>query len=285
MPRYYIYTSRDDGGCPIEAVNFILAHEAATGQTMDMVQRMAMCGYVSRLKGNNTTNGSDILSALSGTDSVIYPLCPIDDTTANASAYSMELLRASSFGTYNNFVSGDFTENGVIGGTTKYFDCGVSTDDLGTQHSLITYSRTDQVESSIVMGTWEGSNTNATYLQPRISPSRAVFRHSSNSSIIIDPVATSDGMLLISRSPVNAIFYEIDNIKQGSGDYPLVPTGTSANNVYFHAQNRAGVAGNYATHQLSFYAVIPYLSTAERQDFYEATLWLQQNIITGGRDV
>ena len=110
--------------CPQEAVDFIAAHETATGVAMDAIQKSAVCGFVSRLKGSGTTNGTDLWTAFTNADTRIFPLAPSSNSVASADGCRIELMTQTQRGTYFNFVAGDFQPNGVTGGSTKIFRCG-----------------------------------------------------------------------------------------------------------------------------------------------------------------
>lgn len=268
--------------CSAEGLAFISAHEAATGTTMGTVQKQAICGFVSRLMGNGTTYGSDIWTTAVSRGAVLYPLCPIDDSTANANAYSIDLFSQSALGTFNNFIAGDITPNGVIGGSTKYFDSGVAPSAFNRDNVLSgAYCRnTPTILTANGSANTGGINRHLFLFR---STNDCIGAINTNSSTIY---ATSTIGLLGFGRLTSATEYANKNGALLTGSSTTAATQT-ANNVYFHGQNIGGVPSNTGGDaQLAMYYVgMQNLTVNELADFYEAVQWYQTNVITGGRNV
>jgi hypothetical protein len=111
----------------VDATAFITAFNTNTGASMDAVQQTAVVNAVQGLKGEGLTfNCTRLWDTLVAGDARWYPYCPIDDSTANALAYQMELFTASAAGTFVGFVGGNFTPNGLTGGAGKYLRTGIA---------------------------------------------------------------------------------------------------------------------------------------------------------------
>jgi hypothetical protein len=261
-----------------EALAFIAAHEAATGLTMGEVQKLAILGFVDRLKGNGTVNGSDIWSLMIARGSYLFPLTPIDDTTANASAYNLDLISASSVGTFINFVGADFTPNGVIGGTGKKFATGVTTDSYGARNfGYGVYCRTNSRNNSFYE-VGNGGGFRCT-MALRVLANQFQSRVNDSGFLSVQPNTDSRGFYISQSHPAlggdsykNGVFINFS---------ALAGNGTNTNSFDFHAYLTL-----YSTRELSMYLLgLPYLSANEQADLYEAVQWYQTNVITGGRNV
>jgi len=264
-----------DSVCSAEGLAFISAHETATGLTMGDIQKAAICGFVDRLKGNGTTNGSDIWTNAVSRGALIYPLCPIDDSTANASAYNIELVSQSALGSFINFVPADITPNGVQGGTGKYFNTTVN-------HSL--YPQDDNSIGGYINIGNSGNQQIAGVTPPnfylQVSTVSFIWRlNSSSGGTYID--AVREGLFIGQRSDsTNTDLYK-DGVLVGSQS--LTSSSPVSKNVFFHRVN--GLT-NYFTGRFAMYIYgMPSMTSNEQADFYEAVQWYQTNVITGGRNV
>lgn len=283
--RFTYWGSKQSLVCSAEGLSFIAAHEAATGSTMGDIQKTAICGFVSRLMGNDTTFGTNLWTMFDNNNTKLWTLTPIDDSTANAAAYNVELMSASTLGTYNNFISGDFTPNGVIGGSTKYFDTGVSPNGFGSNNfATCMYSRTNVEAFTSDFGALTSPNSTH-YLQTRrflTTSNRLLYRHNTSTTVNTSN-SDSRGLFLMNRNGNNNYMY-----RNGTQLVTTVDSGNLApsHNLYFHALNNNGTTSTESSRQLALYATfIPYLNANENVDFYEAVQWYQSNVITGGRNV
>jgi len=281
MSRKVIYYNSSFSACSIEALNFIAIVESASGLTMDAHQKNIMCGFVSRLKGNYTTYSSDNWSKFVLNNTKIWPLCPINDTTANAAAYSAELISASIKGSYINMVPGDFSPYGVTGGTGKYFETYLNDYRWSISNfGFGIYSRTNAISNSYIDA---GSNTS--YLQTRADLSRFIVRvfGKGNGLTVANDNTDSRGLFQAQIGPGPGSLFTVEKMKNGlilNSDLDASPSQNSQT-FTFHRRNTS-----YSIRELSMYILgTPFLTAKENADFYEAIQWYQTNIITGGRNV
>lgn len=274
---------QDDFICSdVDGAAFISAHESATGSLMGETQKMAICSLVGNLKGVGTTNGSNLWSALTTKGSYLFPLCPSSDSVATANGYNIELLSASSVGTFNNFVSGDFTPSGLSGGTTKYFDLGVAPsawalNDVG--HAFYVLSNTGG--NTIPFGTNDGSSS-FTVLRVGVSPNNMATRINNNSYGSFNSVSSLVGLYHFQRPNST----QISDFFNGSFLATSARSSTSAttNNMYAMSRNNNGTPANNITGTSGGWAFnLPVMTLNEASDFYESLSNFQNNVITGGR--
>jgi len=267
------------GGFDANAIAFILAHEASTGLTMGDTQKNAINNLYKRLKGQGTTNSSNLYNMAVSNGARIFPLCPTNDSTASENGYKLDLVSdGANIGTYNNFVSGDFNVNGATGGTTKWFDSGKN----ATQFSLTNvshwvYSRTNSA------GTFSEIGTNSrTQLDLRVSGNLARIRINDNTTNTISNTS-SLRFFGISRNGTTKYFIN-QTTKTSVGTVANV---SSSVVISFHAQtNGGGVSLTESTRQLSFYIVgLSDLTQNEIDDLYYCVQQYQTEVITGGRQV
>ena len=276
MANYITYgSSFTSFTCSVEGLAFIAAHEAATGLTMGDVQKTAICGFIDRLKGNNTTNGSDIWTKAVSSNALIYPLCPIDDSTANANAYNIELISQAALGNFINFVPADITPNGVQGGTGKYFNTTVN-------HSLYPQNN-NSIGGYINIGN-TGSEQIAGVTPPNFylqaSTVSFIWRlNSSGGGTYID--AVRDGMFIAQRNNSNNTNLYKNGVLVSS--ISLASSTPASKSVFFH---RVSGLNTYFSGRFTMYIYgMPSMTPNEQADFYEAVQWYQTNVITGGRNV
>jgi hypothetical protein len=106
----------------VNASAIIAAHNTVTGNTMGSVQQAAVLNAVLRLKGAIGTFNVRIWDTAISQGWEWLPYIPINDSTANALAYSVEFFDPSTTVTLNNFVSGDFSVDGLVGGSGKFIE-------------------------------------------------------------------------------------------------------------------------------------------------------------------
>lgn len=268
-PISFITASTDS-----DALGFILAHEAATGLSMDRIQKNAIAGLVSRLKGVGTTNGSDLWTNAKDRDAKMWVHAPSNDTTISYDGCNVELFSASTLGTFNNFISSDLTVNGLKGGTTKYFDTNKNIQDYGNKCTYGVY-----VQDNISETLFECGQDYRNYMLTRDTSNRFQVRIGGTSTLITSN-SNSQGLFSGSRS-TTLIEHHKNGVLQLSGGSAY--STDIARTFPFHGYV---VGGSYSTKRQSIYFVgFPYMSTNEHADFYEAVQWYQTNIITGGRNV
>lgn len=276
------------GGWDDDALAFILAHEASTGLSMGGVQKSAINNLYRRLKGQGTTHGSNLHSMAVTNGARIFPLCPTDNTTASANAYKLDLVsNGANSGTYNNFVSGNFTPQGVIGGATKYFDTGISPNSYPLNDMLsFMYTRNIASTSVYCFGTTDVSSKNRLALTSRTTLGLEFGYYVNNiaSTNISSTLANNKGLVAIQRANSSSITLWLNgNIINTTN---VSSTGRSSNNIYFHALNNNGTASNAYDKQVAMYGVgLPALTANEHSDLNWIVNLYQTEIITGGRQV
>ena len=281
---FKIFVEQPVETCPIEALDFISAHETATGVSMDQIQRNTICGFVDRLKGNGTTNGSDLWTAFTNAGSRIFPLAPSSDLVSSADACRMELITQTQRGTYINFLAGDFQPNGVTGGSTKIFRCGnaptdYAPDDLGFGTYVVTRNN---VANVALCGVDAGGGTNRQFIQDRTTLTESVVRIQDFDALQTTAARPTTGMYYAQRNGTTKEHY-VDNTLIYSQTSSFTTTRTNFE-MGFHAFNRSNTTLIESSSTLGMYVYgAPYLSSTEYADFIESITWYQQNIITGGR--
>lgn len=272
----------------INALAFISAHETSTGVPMGLTQKLAIQGFVLRLKGQFTTNGTNIWTTARANGGRLWPLCPIDDTTANADAYRVELITANPLGDYVNFTPGDITPTGAVGGAGKYFDTNTNYRQVNADLSTISvYARThDTTNFRTYIGAAARNSNNAFYaslIRRQDSDTRMGYSINSAVDVAITP-SQAVGLLTAQRFAVgnHRFFYngvQIDS-KTRSRIVSMIP------NTYAHALNDRDTLVSENTSELALYCTNWRNMTDEgTADFNEAIQWYQTNVITGGRNV
>lgn len=269
--------------CPIEALDFITAHETATGVSMDQIQKDTICGWVDRLQGNGTTNGTDLWTIFTNAGTRIFPLAPSSDSVSSADGCRMEVMTQTQRGTYINFVAGDFQPNGVTGGSTKIFRCGNSpsdypADDLG----FGVYITSGGGSGGFPCGVDSGGGTNRQGIWDRTVLTESLARLQDLDGLQTVAARPTTGMYYLQRSGTTKEHY-VGNTQLFSVTSSFTTTRT-AFQMGFHAYNRANTTLIESSSTLGMYVYgAPFLSSTEYADFIESITWYQQNIITGGR--
>jgi hypothetical protein len=283
MSRKFVFTSYNSG-LDADAAQFILNWEASTGVSMPTTQRLAVNDLYRGLKGEGTPFGSNLWSIAVSNQAQIFPLIPLNDTSANALSYSLEAVSKGVFiGNYVNMISSDFTELGVIGGTGKVFDTLKSQNFYSISNvSIGAYCRTNAaINNSIIFGAGTTGSVDAIFVNPRNASGQLTY--SINDSSFSAPLnSSSNGFIFVQRNGLLRESYR-NNILIHS--ISISTTIQSNRNMYFHGRND-GTINSPTTRELSFYVYgMPYLSSDERYDFYHIIQRLQSNVITGGRQI
>jgi len=260
--------------CSAEGLAFISAHETATGLTMGDIQKGAVCGFIDRLKGNGTTNGSDIWTTAVSRGARMWIHCPTNDSTISFNGCNIELFSQTTLGTFNNFLSGDLTVFGLKGGTTKYFDTNKNIQNYGNNCTYGVY-----VQDNIQETLFECGQDFRNYMLTRDISNRFQLRIGGTSTLITNNT-NSQGLFSGSRS-LTVIEQHKNGVLKLSGGSAY--STDIARTFPFHAYV---VGGSYSTKRQSIYFLgLPYMSANEHADLYEAIQWYQTNVITGGRNV
>jgi hypothetical protein len=256
------------------AAEFIYQHNVATGLTMAAVQRTAITTLSKNLNGDGTFNSSQFLPRMIEQGSKFYPYCPVDNSTANNNAYKMNLIDPSDNLTFVNFVAGDFTPQGLIGGATKKASTGLSTNRFLTyQIGHHVYCRTNSTADLCIMGDSYAS------LQLWLRTPALNSHVALNSAGANIAVADSLGLASISQ-----IFGEgIKLRKRGVVIGTLSAGGTvSSNEIFLHC---AGSTYFDTRQAAGFCLGFTPLTANEWADWEELWTRYQTNVITGGRQV
>jgi hypothetical protein len=254
------------------AANFITS-AAITGAT----QRTAVNGFVQRLKGFSTTNSSNVLPKIRK----LFPYCPIDASTANATCYAKDLLGGSD-GTFVNFVSGDFLVTGLAGGGTKYLNMNfnpVAQSSSPTNFGFGVDATTTTTAVTNPIGLSDGANTQYTSL---------VYFSGRLATGIAEAANTS--RVTYANMPANLLFITVNGTTKtvynnGSLIDSFVRTGSAFFNASFfaHARNTAGTPGTHDPRVFRGFLITDGLTANEARDLDDAWDWFQANVISGGR--
>jgi len=257
---------------PSEAIRFIEAHELQTGSTMGEIQKTAVYTLVSMLKGYGTTNGSDLWSKFVANGSSIYPVCPSNGTTASATAYEMELISKTKKGSFVNFLSTDFNNNGYLGGSGKYFDSNTQPSDFPQDDvGYYAWNSSAQFSFRYLFGSTNGSQNGVGFVYQAATRLRFSVNTTYPSSFITVPSML--GFLGVVRSTsTNKRYYQNGSLVINTSSFGGSTTPLSQN-VYFSANNLNGTAANFQLARISFMiSGSPGFDDAENQDLYEAIL-------------
>lgn len=272
-----------------DALAFIAAQNANTGSSMAITQKIAINNLYKRFKNIiPTPNGSDLWTKVVASSSRIWPLCPINDSTASAAAYNIEFVSKTVLGTFNGFVSGDYTPNGVIGGSnSKYFNVGNSPNSYPLNDMLtLAYTRNVATSTSFVFGTGAASPTNRIHLAARTTAGQELgFQVNDNTATnISSTLANNKGLIGVQRAASGTKTLWLNGTSVNSTS--VTSTGTTTNNMYFHVFNNNGSAANSYDKQLAMYLFgLPALTANENSDLYWIVNLYQTEVITGGRQV
>lgn len=273
-----------------DAWAFITEAQTVAVSTMGTRQRDEL-NYVHLFLKGQVAGGINVYSTWKAAGVFWRADIPINDTTANSGVYAMNLLNATEKGTFVGFVAGDFTINGVTGGSGKYFNFGKAPSAFpqnGVSHYL--YSRTNSMLNAISFGSstavGDPAGVSATVITTKFTDGRLYGKVNRAAGYDINSFIMPDtlGLIGIERNSGN-----VNLVKNGS--VISTATGTTSTtpssfNMYAHANNGAGTAAFFSTRQYCGFIVgLPVLSTGEKTALYNIVQHLQTNIIPGGRQV
>jgi hypothetical protein len=180
--------------------------------------------------------------------------------------------------TNNNFVSGDYTSDGLAGnGSTKFLQTGFATTSLGTNLAHISVSasgtETSAPAGTIVdaMGTYDGSTSESFYGIEwyTFGGNRGGFVGGFNSASIPPPFSATERHMLVSReSSTSLTLY-----RSGTSVATQSISVTYANNMrefYVFALNNAGTAQRFTASRMQCYSIGLSLTATQAQSFYAA---------------
>jgi len=243
-------------------------------------QQSVLNTFVLMLKGTGTTNSSDLWSKIYA----LYPYCPIDGSTANATAYSYNLKNPATFQVaWTGFVSGDYTVNGVIGGSGKYGDTNLNilSNLPSMEFGIDSYTRTQNTSLQVEMG---ASKSVLPYDGGLIYPYGTVSVGYTyvNKFVTATLQTTRTGLLSAQYDGTNS-----DKYRNGVSFSTTAQTSAVRQNLNFiiHARNFGGVINANSTKSNAGFSIRQAFDTNEMADFFEAWDYYQTNIISGGRNV
>jgi hypothetical protein len=265
-----------------DAATFIVAHNAASGLSMDSVQVDAVDGLVTRLKGIGTPNESDLFTTMQSNGDRLYIFAPVSDSVVSAAAYAINLIDPTESGSFVNTVSGDFTVEGVKGGTAKYFDLGLAPDDFPqNDFGFDFYSVTDAVNTKFGMGV--NSPVPQAHMSPNYTGNGALLRINTST---LSFLAQADSLGLYSGNRDNSATQELYKNGVLIDTRAAVSSGRSTNHMYGLAINNGGSSDfNDGDRRYALFAMRHSFTADQLEDFNYAVNWYQTNIITGGRNV
>jgi hypothetical protein len=242
---------------------------------MASIQRSAITTLVNNLNGSGTTNSSKFLARMVAQGSKFYPYCPVNDSTANANAYKMCLIDQSTNLTFINFVSGDFTPQGLAGGSGKKASTVQATNRfLTSQTGHHVYCRTNSTADLCMMG--DSYASLQLWLRTPALSSYVSLNTSGGGTIA---VADTLGLTSISQ-----IFEEGTKLRKRGVVIGTLSAGgfVSSNKIFLHC---AGSAYFDTRQSAGFCLGFTPLTANEWADWEELWTRYQTNVITGGRQV
>lgn len=266
-----------------DAKAFIVAHNAASGAEMEYLQMITVVNTYLMLKGADTTNNSDLWTILDGSNSEIYPFVPVSDTLANASAYALDMVDPSIAATWVNFTTGDFSVNGVTGGSTKYLAMKRAPSDFGQNDAgADAYSRSSLAgTSNVVVGATAVAIGSSSSTLLNISSNLTYSIVNTNTS---GGTVTSSGLGLFSVNRNNSANVQTYDSGVQINSVTLTSVAPTTNKFYGVANNTNGTAERNFTGQLAMVCARSGFTAAEITDWNEVWEYFQTNIITGGRN-
>jgi hypothetical protein len=269
-----------------EAGTFITALETQTSDTMGGRQKDAVNRLVWMLKGNDTTNSTDLWTSFSATNNVMYIYCPTTDSTASFDGYKIDLLDPTFFGTFVNMVAGDINEEGIAGGLGKYLNMNVQPTDFGAQDVMYhCYQPNYDRQSSHAFGVWQTTTTSPVIaVQANFWSSLGInCRLNSANGGGNAPRRAFNGIMTIGRNNTTQIIGADNGIISGGANDPY--DGIFSLDVYAHASHvgSTGLPTSECPIRLAGFAVTQYLNDNEYLDFCEAWFEFNKIVIPQGR--
>lgn len=269
-----------------EAGAFITALETLTSDTMEGRQKDAVNRLVWMLKGNDTTNSTDLWTLLTATNAAWYIYCPNDDSTAYFDGYKIDLLDPTHTGTFINMVAGDISVEGVKGGSGKALNMDVQPADFDLDNIMCHFYQSKYAFEyvTVPMGVHETNNATVGV---------SAFWQFSQTSAIIRVNNAGGGIGLPKQSVTGVMSFGRDSATQvkiaTNGYYDSTANGASVSalteDFYAHGYQNAstGAVTNQSSNTYAGFAVTPWLSADEYRDFSEAWDEFNKIVITDGR--
>ena len=269
-----------------EAGTFITALETLTSDTMEGRQKDAVNRLVWMLKGNDTTNSTDLWTLLTATNAAWYIYCPNDDSTAYFDGYKIDLLDPTHTGTFINMVAGDISVEGVKGGSGKALNMDVQPADFDL-NSIMCHcylSKYGFEYATVPMGV---------HLTTQSTDGVSAFWQFNSTQAVVRVNNGGGGSFFTKQSITGVMSFGRDNGTQvktaTNGNYDGTGTAASssaiAEDFYAHCANNAstGVPFSFSALTYAGFSVTPWLSADEYLDFCQAWDEFNKIVITDGR--
>jgi hypothetical protein len=269
-----------------EAGTFITALETQTSDTMNGRAKDAVNRLVWMLKGNDTTNSTDLWTLLTATNAAWYIYCPNDDATAYFDGYKIDLLDPTHTGTFINMVAGDISVEGVKGGSGKALNMDVQPADFDLNSIMCHFyqSKYRFEYITVPMGvhlTNQGTNGVSAFWQFNTTASVVRVNNAGGGSYPTKQSIT--GVMSFGRDSATQVKTATNGNYDGTANVASVSAITE--DFYAHGYQNAstGVSTNPSSNTYAGFSVTPWLSADEYLDFSEAWDEFNKIVITNGR--
>lgn len=264
----------------VDADAFVVAHNAATGGTMDATMQDNALGFFLRLKGVNTTFYEDVFTQLLAANAELYPMIPDDVSGASVAGYSINAIDPTRNGTMVGFVPADATLTGLTGGSGKYMIMNNAPSDYGQNNVGVDAYIRSQSGFTISIGAGDGgasTNTNGIYLFGAGSGDNLQVKCNCDFLQISATAAIQSfnkKMITVQRNGTKGagVYQNAELFATNSHPNQYAP---SSNVFYGMALNNSGTAQNNFTGSVSMLCNRPYLEECALFTLYEAVEWLQ----------
>jgi len=268
-----------------EAGTFITALETLTSDTMGGRAKDAVNRLVWMLKGNDTTNLTDLWTLLTATNAAWYIYCPNDDSTAYFDGYKIDLLDPTHTGTFINMVAGDISVEGVKGGSGKALNMDVQPADFDLNSIMCHFyqSKYGFEYAQVPMGVHQtNQNTIGISVFWQFNATQAIVRANTSASSFLDKKSIT-GVLSFGRNSSTQVKVATNGNIDKTGSTASVSA--IAEDIYGHGYQNAstGASTSPSSNTYAGFAVTPFLSDDEYLDFSEAWDEFNKIVITDGR--
>jgi hypothetical protein len=269
-----------------EADNFITALETQTSDTMNGRAKDAVNRLVWMLKGNDTTNSTDLWTLLTATNAAWYIYCPNDDSTAYFDGYKIDLLDPTHTGTFINMVAGDISVEGVKGGSGKALNMDVQPADFDLDNIMCHFYQSKYRFEYVTapMGvhiTTPAANGVSAFWQFNATQSIVRVNNAGGGSYPAKQSIT--GVMSFGRDNATQVKTATNGYYDGTAGAASVSAITE--DFYAHGYQNAstGASTSPSSNTYAGFAVTPWLSADEYLDFSQAWDEFNKIIITDGR--
>jgi hypothetical protein len=268
-----------------EAGTFITALETLTSDTMEGRQKDAVNRLVWMLKGNDTTNSTDLWTLLTATNAAWYIYCPNDDATAYFDGYKIDLLDPTHTGTFINMVAGDISVEGVKGGSGKALNMDVQPADFDLDNIMCHFYQSKYgFNQTVPMGVHlTTQNTNGVSAFWQGNATQAIIRVNNAGGGSYPTKQSITGVMSFGRDSATQVKTATNGNYDGTANVASVSA--ISEDFYAHGYHNAstGVSTFPSPNTYAGFSVTPWLSADEYLDFSQAWDEFNKIIITDGR--